>query len=242
MDRRAFLKTSLTAAAGAVLTGAAFIPMAGASITPLGGSVYNQQISLRGFLPSQQQAIIQYQTPPGNQPNSYGNMLALWQASQLPYGQAPLMTYPIQTNSSAGSYMFSEYLDPNQTYVVGYATSSDMTTVCSTITFYPGRTDGVAFSTQIHPEYIGSNTIAVSFQTPPGNQPAANGNWVGLWRGSTARYDGTDMLAKTPVPLESNQGTVAINGVPLLRGATYTVAYFIGEKNSDLAATFTMRT
>lgn len=242
MDRRAFLKTSLAAAAGAVLTSTAGIPRAGAGITPINGSVFNQQVALNGFFPNTEQVIIQYMTLPGNLPNSYGNAMAIWQASQLPYDQAPVLSSPIQSNSTDGTQSFAGNLDKNLTYVVGYSTSAATTTVCSTLTFYPGRTDGEAFSTQIHPVYVGADSITVGFQTPTGNLPATNGNWVGIWGGDTPIYDGSGMLAKTKVAADDSQGTVAINGIPLLRSMIYTVGYFIGESNSDLAATFTMNT
>jgi hypothetical protein len=90
--------------------------------------------------------------------------------------------------------------------------------------------------------FIGDQSLIFQYQTPTGNQPAANGNWVGLWQGSQAAFDGGNMLAKTRVDSDSNTGTAFLNGIYLERSVTYTAAYFIGPKNTDMAATCTWTT
>lgn len=240
MDRRAFLKTSLTLAAGAVLPIGTMIHRAHA-LALQSGSVFNQQVALNGFMTGSQ-IVVQYNGLPGNRPNAFGNALALWEnATQVPYGVPPLSQTAIAGNAPAGSLFMSAPQASQVAYVVGYATGPDLSTVCSTLTFYLGRTDGVAFSTQIHPVYIGADSIAINYQTPAGNQPATNGNWVGLWQGESASFQG-GMLASAKVPVDNSTGTVVIDNFPLLRGATYTLAYFMGDKNTYMAATFTMTT
>jgi hypothetical protein len=240
MDRRAFLKTSLAAAAGAVLPLGLMIPRAHA-LSLQSGSVFNQQVSLNGFITGSN-IVVQYSGLHYNQPNTYGNVLALWEnASQVPYGQPPISQMAIASNAPAGSQFMSAPQANQVPYVVGYATGNDLHTICATLSFYPGRADGVAFSTQIHPAYIGADSVAINFQTPTGNQPATNGNWVGLWQGETASFE-VEPLAKAMVPVNANTGTVLLNNVPILRGATYTAAYFTGDKQTDMAATFTMTT
>lgn len=241
MDRREFLKTSLAAAAGAALASGSQKAMASGAASVQPGSVFNQETDLTGFLIGSN-IIVQYQTLSYNQPNTYGNALALWQASQVPYGQAPLSMLPIATSSTSGSQFIPNQINNQVPYTVGFATNSDnLNTVCSSLTFFPGRTDGVAFATQIHPAYIGSTSMVIHYQTPVGNQPASNGNWVGLWQSSSPSYNGYSPLAKAMVDSDANTGTVAIN-IPFAIGATYAVAYFVGERSTDMAASFTMTT
>jgi hypothetical protein len=237
MDRRAFLKTSLAAGAGAVLASHSNKAMAGAYPSVEGAR--EDEIVLDGNIAGQMVVVV-YDSMQYNMPNSYGNVLALWQNThQVPYGQPPLSQSAISINYP-GSQIIELPGSIQLPLIIGYATSSDLNTVCSTLTFYPERASGWSFSTKIHTAYINADSLVFHYQTPPGNKPATNENWVGLWRGRIASYDGSGMIAKAMVESDANDGTVAINNLPMQIGGIYTAAYFIGPKNTDIAATATI--
>src|SRR5438874_1036774 len=89
-----------------------------------------------------------------------------------------------------------------------------------------------AFVTDLKINSVYADVISLSYDTLPGNlpdgyQPAANKNWMGMWRSSAASYNNPPDHA-VPITIDSSFGTAAFNNVRIGRGLTYTIAYFTG--------------
>ena len=64
---------------------------------------------------------VDFNTMPGNQPNTYGNFIAIWQNSNaIPWNTEPLKTFPIPSNTQSGSASFTGLNVTNNSYIVGF--------------------------------------------------------------------------------------------------------------------------
>lgn len=174
---------------------------------------------------------LEFNTLPGNQPNAYGNMVAIWQnQNQIPWNQTPLNTQAIPNNSQAGSVVFNGLNLTINSYIVGYAVGPKVANICSTV-FVPASssssTGDSGFQTNISISSLGSTSLAVNYTTPTGYTPKTNKNWLGIWLSNAASYT-TQPEWATPVSDDSSQGVAVFNSIGLRRGTTYTVAYFMG--------------
>jgi hypothetical protein len=185
---------------------------------------------------------ISYTTIPGNQPNTYGNFIALWQNSDssIPWNTAPLTVFAVPTNTPNGSFVFSGLSVTNSSYVIGYAVGPILSTgnaqsngnICATA-FIPAIGAGpvTTFNPALTIVNVGVNSVAVSYTLPDGNMPNSNAAWVGIWRSGSPSYNNPPD-AFVPVTLNAPNGTVAINGLTIGRGLTYTVAFFMSGYKS----------
>jgi len=190
-----------------------------------------------------------YNTLSGNQPNTYGDTLFLWQnQAQIPYNEPPTSSYTIPGNTQAGGYTWNQLSIGTNSYIVGYAVGTDVKNICAWA-FVPasGSADNSSsFATSISVGAITSNSVVINFSTPAGNDPTANGDWIGVWNNGAPSYI-VQPTAKSGVKDlgGNNNGTVGIN-LALLRGNTYAVAYFKGGASTStlttMAATTTFST
>jgi len=128
-------------------------------------------------------------------------------------------------------------------YVIAYGTSDTNKAWAATVQFTPGQgTEGVSFVTSIDVQAAGNNSLLAIFSTPLLNNPNANGNWVGLWEGTQPTYDGTNRLKKVTVTATVASDSQSMSGLTLLMNTTYSLAYGIGPKDSDIAAWVTFTT
>ena len=205
------------------------------------------QTSVKTDFVTADQIGVSYDTMPGNQPNTYGNFLAIWQNQDtIPWNQEPLKTFPIQTNTQAGSASFGGLDITNNSYIIGYSVGPVDTVgqkygnICST-TFIPAA--GSASSQQdkassLTLEFIGTNSVAFNFNCPSGVTPMANGAWCGIWRSSVPSFNNPpDDYIQVNLNVES--GTLAFNNFPIGRGLTYTIAFFMSGYNGDNTPTQT---
>ena len=177
---------------------------------------------------------VSYNTMPGNQPNTYGNFLALWQNQDtIPWNQAPLKTFPIQTNTQAGSAAFNGLDVTNNSYVIGYSVGPVLTqgeqygNICATA-FIPAvgtQSNSTTFSSSLTIVSIGTTSVAFNYELPANSTPLANTAWCGIWRSSVPSYNNPPD-ATIPVTLNASSGTLAFNDFPIGRGLTYTIALF----------------
>lgn len=183
-----------------------------------------------------------YNTLGGNQPNTYGNAIFLWQSpNQIPYNTPPLATFQIPGNTQSGSFSFPGLQVQIKSYVMGYAVGPNVSQICSTAYVPASGTDWQYFQSMLSVQDLGTDSVTINYQTPSGNQPQTNGNWVGLWQGEVPSYTNPP-AAKTNVDNNNAVGQATINNYPFLRGTTYTVAYFMGSKQTMMAASYTFST
>ncbi|MFC6296597.1 hypothetical protein GNF76_08245 [Pseudomonas sp. CCM 7893] len=187
--------------------------------------------------------IVVYNTMPGNQPSTCSNTVFLYQAdAAIPYNQKPQASQAVPTNSQSGSMDFSGLQVQNKPYIIGYATGPDVTQICSWVLVPAGMGPNTTFQTSISvpPGGIQPDVVLVSYDTPVGNQPQSAGQWLGIWQGSAPSYTVTPL---SKVAIGNNNATSQI-GLPvtLLRGTSYCIGYFMGPKQTTLAASFNFST
>jgi hypothetical protein len=204
-------------------------------------------IKLSGTILSPTQIGVTWDTVPGNQPATYHNRLALWQNQGIPWGLNPLQEHKIIKNTPSGDQLFDTALQ-RKPYVIAYGVSSlddkqhGAKSWAATVQFNPGSAIGVPFVTEIDVAGVGNDSISARFSTPAGNNPKANGNWVGLWEGAVVTFDGTNKIATVPVSSTTSDGFLTLNGLSLKIDTTYTLGYAVGPLASDLAAWMTFTT
>ncbi len=183
---------------------------------------------------------ISYDTLSGNQPNTFGNQVVLWQNSnEVPFGTPPLQSKVIPSNTQAGSLNFDGLDITNNSYIVGFAVGPKLNT--------PGQEYGNICSTSFIPEngstvlvenFIASiknvkpGTTSVSFELekfPNQINLQENGAWAAIWQSGAPSFYSRPLAA---VPLNNNNGG-AFNNVPLGRGLTYTIAVFMSGYNQN---------
>ncbi len=186
--------------------------------------------------------VLQCETMPGNQPASYGNFIAIWQNSdQVPWNQEPLKRQYITKDTSEFSVNFDGLDLTENSYILGYSVGPLDSNICTTAAIPRNCSDPSKcklFSTSVSLSFVGTTSLFVKYETPAGYRPESNRNWVGIWRGTTVPYD-SDPLKKDYVKGDENIGSVGINNIDLKRGTTYTVGYFMGKKQTFLAASHT---
>jgi hypothetical protein len=183
-----------------------------------------------------------FDTVPGNLPATNGNLVAIWQNAGIPYGQKPMQKQSITKNDPTGDQIF-EFPIQRKPYVVAYGTSDTGAAWAGTVQFTPGGgLEGVTFVTQIDVSAAGNDSLNAAFKTPVGNVPSANGNWIGLWKGAMPTFDGANRIKKVDITVSTAEGFQSMSGLNLLMNTTYTLAYAVGPKDSDLAAWVTFVT
>jgi hypothetical protein len=194
---------------------------------------------------------INYDTLPGNQPNTFGNQVVLWQDhNEIPFGTPPLDSMPIPSNTQAGSLTFSGSFDiNNNSYIVGFAVGPNLHApaqtygnICSS-SFIPakGKPDNDSnFEGIISEVRPGSTSVAFDLQNFPNQIDfKSNGGWAAIWQSGAPSYH-TRPLATVQLT-DRNGGS--FNNISIGRGLTYTIAIFmsgynpIGNSNQETMAT-----
>lgn len=182
-------------------------------------------------------ATVRYQSLPANRPRTYGNFLAIWQGRMIPWQAPPLARITIPQDTDSGSVVLSGFTLANLDYVVGYGTGPKASTIAASVPIPPDAGTGTAADTGSGPastsvtmtlSSLTSETVAVRYATLPGYLPFSYGNWVGIWPGRMSPYNAFQPLACADVASDANLGTVAMNGLSLGAGETYTLVYFTG--------------
>ncbi len=189
------------------------------------------------------------------QPADNGCFLSVWQDTQIPFGKAGDPTNSIKKNERTGSQSFDQ-LTTNVPYIVGWGagnttgtTGPNYGSIGASILFTPGGAEdsngivtGVSDQVIITPALVNTNSIVATFDTLEGNNPSKNGNWIGLWQGSTIDFDG-GYLQKWDVTSTNNKDSQGLNVDQAIRtGSTYTLAYASGPNKSDIVARVTFKT
>jgi len=184
---------------------------------------------------------VKYELLPDNQPSTYGNFVALWQNSRIPWDNPPLKTFPIPTNSQHGTASFTGITVTSNPYIVGLSVgparqdSQKYANVCSTASINPIGND---FQSALAVVDIQPNSLTIDFRLPPGSRPLTNGAWLGLWTGQAGSYTTPPDVKNGIVQPDANQpaATVSFNNIELGAGAEYTVCLFTTGWNNNPAS------
>lgn len=174
----------------------------------------------------------------GNLPETYANTIFVWEAETVLWDSAPDATFPVGANVTVGSQTLAG-LDSDTAYTLAYAVGSEVGTTAATVTLTPGssmRTQSIEIS--IEATTVG--LIELGFDLPEEMNPAEYGHWVGIWPSSSlSPGNSVPPVGRASVETDQSQGSVALEGVELLRGVVYTIGYFTGSEHTTLAATVT---
>ncbi|MET3132786.1 hypothetical protein AAKU55_003066 [Oxalobacteraceae bacterium GrIS 1.11] len=187
--------------------------------------------------------LLTYTTLPGNQPSSYSNTVFIWQNPDgIPYNQTPQASQAVPTNTQNGSMDFDDLQVQNKAYTIGYATGPNVSNICSWVSIPAGMGPNTTFQTSLSvpPNGIQPDVVLVAYDTPVGNQPQTAGQWIGIWQGSAPSYT-VAPLAQVTVSNNNATSQIALE-VTLLRGTSYCLGYFMGAKQTTLAASFNFST
>jgi hypothetical protein len=180
-----------------------------------------------------------YRGLPGNQPRLYGNSVAIWEGTVVPFTVPPLKRMGIEIGAADGSVALGEIEITRDSYTVAYAVGPTSSDIAVASTF---GAQGQTLSTRrvdLSIRVAGSTSVVVRYSTLPGYRPAKAGNWLGLWRGEVSPYDAPDPLARVDVTADVNEDELAINGIVLVNGSLYTLAYHLGAAPTTAAALVT---
>ncbi len=205
-------------------------------------------IAIQG-VPTAQGAIVNYITPPANQPKTYGNHIYVWQTTnnEVPWPKAPDGDTAVNTDSSTSTQLVGFDFE-EKGYIMGYAVAPTKTAVCSTIYMPAGKQDDPSAwlysKLGLEVVYKGTNLVQVKYTGLPAYQPATNKNWIGIWQGGMVPYAGEPMKAVN-IANDNPSGYAIIDNIKLLIGTTYTLGYFMvpsatGRTSLAASATFTV--
>ncbi|SFW76484.1 hypothetical protein [Chitinophaga sancti] len=179
---------------------------------------------------------VNYKGLPGNQPQTYKNFVAIWEASMIPWTVPPLAMAEIGQNNEQGSMTISGVTITRSAYIVGYSVGPDISNICCSSVISIGGLLAAPTQTSISLNYIGINSLSIHYQTLGGYQPMKYNNWIGLWKGFASPYSAGAPLATVDIDSNANEGSIGINNVPLGINTNYTLIYFMGKENPMAAA------
>jgi hypothetical protein len=186
---------------------------------------------------------VNFATMPGNQPNDYGNFLAIWQSpDSIPWDTEPLVTFPVPTDAPSGSATLTGLDINNNSYIVGYAVGPTQpdpygqkyANICATA-FIPATSsgNGTIFTPGISGIQVGTTSVSFMFTLPDGIKPKSNQAYAVLYRGDNPSfYNKGDGIASVLLSPDFSFGTTAFNNVNIGRGLTYTIGIFMSGYSS----------
>lgn len=172
---------------------------------------------------------VSYAGLPGNQPKLYGDFVALWQSSVVPWSIAPAARLGIPTDAELGTLVMTGVSISATPYTVGYAVGPEVDDVCASALLAADGSTGVVDTVTLQLASVGATSLTFRYHTLSGYLPATAGNWVGLWRGRASPYNAAASVARVKIAADVTDDSVVMEGVTLSPGEIYTAIYFMGE-------------
>jgi len=174
---------------------------------------------------------LSYQTLPANRPESYGNQIYLWEATEIPWSAPPLATQPITSDGQSGDITLSGLALTEQEYIVGYAVGPDVQDICTSTLIDAGTSETI----ELELLSVRSDSLEVRYQLLPGALPATAESWIGVWPGQASPYNPSALLGCAALSTNSTEAALTLTDLTLAAGETYTVVYFSGPECSTAA-------
>ncbi|QHS63651.1 hypothetical protein [Chitinophaga agri] len=178
---------------------------------------------------------VRYEGLPGNQPKDYGNFVAVWESTTIPWNVVPVRIAPVPQNSESGDFVIGGLTITANAYIVGYGVGPAITDICTCAFISPivslAATKPVTVSmTLLH---VDINSLSVQYFTLPGYLPGYYRNWIGIWEGYASPYNAVQPIGFTNITSNANQGAVGIDHLTLYPGTVYTLVYFMGAMDQN---------
>ncbi len=188
-----------------------------------------------------------YNTLDGNLPRTYTNTAFLWQTDGWDTSVTLTQSKVINSDLASGPFNFNELSLSNVNYLLGYGVGPDQKSIVTTLRL-EAQGDG-KYTVTTAPEEealsftmtdINTTTVSFTFRIPAGRSAEGDGDWIGVWKGSTGSnlYNET----KQPLALRSLEGIDDSYGEGILSlpdgeqfqsGASHMLGYFKGGYNED---------
>lgn len=78
--------------------------------------------------------------------------------------------------------------------------------------------------------------VTLTYNTPLKNRPKTNGDWLGIWEGTSIDY-GNSPIYRQKIPLNKRCGSLALDTVAFQVGKSYIIAYGVGTDSTSIAST-----
>ena len=202
----------------------------------LGPGDSSASIELTVTATTEDSLVVSFMGLNGNQPQTYGNSIVVWEGPDVRWDQPPVTQVPIPTNATAGAVAIPSLAPQQNPYAIAYTVGPSPTSIATVTTALPGEPTGDTQTTTLSIDDVMPTGFVVDYQLPAGSDPSTLGHWVGVWEGSMVAWSAPP-IARTTISGSSSQGTAAIEGFDVLRGVTYTLGYFAGPNQTELAAT-----
>ncbi|PWW00608.1 hypothetical protein DFR52_103816 [Hoeflea marina] len=206
----------------------------------------SQAISLVLFSKDQAGIDVQYTTFTNNRPKDYSNTIYVWEGGpDVPWQRIDSFVGEsvIEGNTYTGIQRVNFPYDVGKDYVVGYAVASTPGATCSALYLPKDNQETTSENLTVGFSAIGPGAVKVNYRCLPQYNPVAFKNWVGIYNGPRADYDGKPLdAANVPFPNTNGSATIPIQ---LQIGATYTVGYYmvpLDKGKISLAAQVTFNT
>ncbi|MBL1278298.1 MAG: hypothetical protein COB30_019665 [Ectothiorhodospiraceae bacterium] len=167
--------------------------------------------------------------------------ISAFENQQIPYDgkHEPVASDKMTCSTSHCSYALEAPIS-EVPYIVGIGSSDSINTISATLSFVPGKSDGVPFNPSVSVAEIGINSVIVAYQMPLGYRPSDSKAWVGIWVGEASST--IPPMGKADVDSVQSDGTQGINGIKIQTDATYTVGFMSGPNSKDIVAIATIKT
>jgi len=185
-----------------------------------------------------QTVSVHFKTVPGNHPEEFENTLTLWQGTVIDWkNPGKGNTQKVNNSDYEGTFIMKELNLSKKDYIVGYSTTGEVPGICASAIVKGGDIKMLApTSVTLEIGTLEPGQLEISYATLRGNKPLTNGNWLGLWRGDVDPFEPGEPQETRLPPDDVNAGSVIFTTV-LKSGSTYTVGYFMGDKENKTSNT-----
>jgi hypothetical protein len=187
-----------------------------------------------------------YNTLDGNKPDEYQNHVYLWTADNWEISGQPIKTHKIDSPLASGVQVFGDLNLANRDYLIGYAVGKGNGAVVTTQRLQSqggGKYDVISAPEEealsFNMTNVNTTTVSYSFRIPSGTSAENDGDWVGVWKGSTGSY--LYDSSKQPISLKGistddsygNDRLTLSGGQQFVSGASYMLGYFKSGHNQN---------
>lgn len=185
---------------------------------------------------------VRYQGLPGNQPHTYQNFVAIWEATVIPWPVPPWRQVPVGHNGQNGTITINDLTITRSSYIIGYGVGKEIPTICTSARLDAGGLHAAPTSVQIGINHVGTHSVSVNYQALSGYLPRSYNNWIGLWKGYISPYNAPVPVGSVSISSDASEGNVGINDVVMGINTAYTLVYFVGRERTEAAAILTFVT
>ncbi len=179
---------------------------------------------------------VSYTCLPANRPHRFGNFVAIWEATMIPWADEPMRSVPIPLDGQKGSVTIDGLTVSASSYIVGYSVAKTVPGICASAILNAGGLLGAPMNVQLGVNTVGTTSLSIHYGTLAGYLPSTYGNRIVLYPGYASPFNPPKEMASVPIPTDANVGDVAMNGIAIGVGLPYTLVYYMRSTGPDAAS------